>query len=164
MLEPSFRTASPADLPKIVEFLTASGLPVKGVKAHIDGFLVALQDGRLIGCAGLERYGSAALLRSVAVANSHRRKKVARRLVAQLIEIARDDGIESLVLLTTSAAGYFERFGFQTISRAEVPAAVHVSVEFQGACPASASVMRLDILGTQAPACKQSIAGIKEIR
>jgi amino-acid N-acetyltransferase len=65
--------------------------------------------------------------------------------VDQLIEIARADGIESLLLLTVTKTGYFERYGFQTISRAEVPAAVLNSVQFQGVCHASASVMRLDI-------------------
>jgi amino-acid N-acetyltransferase len=145
MTEPSFRAASLADLPKIVELLTASGLPVEGVEAHIDSFLLAFLDGSLAACAGLERYGPAALLRSVAAAKPHRRKGLGQRLVTQLIAIAPDDGIESLLLLTTTAAGYFERFGFQTISRAEAPAAVQYSVEFQGVCPASAAVMRLDI-------------------
>src|SRR4030095_8370434 len=56
----------------------------------------------------------------------------------------------SLLLLTMTKTAYFEHFGFQTISRAEVPAAVQCSVQFQDTCPASAAVMRLDILGTQA--------------
>jgi len=145
MTEPSFRAASLADLPNILELLTASGLPVAGVEAHVDGFLLAFQEGSLAACAGLERYGAAALLRSVAVATPHRRKGLAQRLVDQLIEIARADGIESLLLLTVTKTGYFERYGFQTISRAEVPAAVLNSVQFHGVCHASASVMRLDI-------------------
>ena len=149
MTEPSFRAASLADLSTIVEFLSASGLPVEGVEAHVDSFLLAFQGGSLAACAGLEKYGAAALLRSVAVAKTHRRKGLAGRLVSQLMEIARADGIESLLLLTITAAGYFERFGFQTISRAEVPAAVQCSVQFQGDCPASALVMRLDIHRTE---------------
>ena len=144
-METSFRAASLADLPDIVELLIASGLPVAAVDAHIDSFLVALQDGSLAGCAGLERYGETALLRSVAVAEPHRGKGLARKLVAHLIGVARAEGTESLLLLTTTAAPYFERFGFRTISRSEAPADVQCSVEFQGACPASAAVMRLDI-------------------
>ena len=145
MTEPSFRAASLADLPNILELLTASGLLIAGVEAHVDGFLLAFQEGSLAACAGLERYGEAALLRSVAVATHHRRKGLAQRLVDQLIEIARADGIESLLLLTVTRTGYFERFGFQTISRAEVPPAVQCSVQFHDACPASAVVMRLNI-------------------
>jgi amino-acid N-acetyltransferase len=158
MLEPKFRAASLADLRS--HRFCCFGTPVEEVEAHIDGFLVALRmvpDRR-----GLERYGSAALLRSVAVANSHRGKKVARRLVAQLIERGRDEGIESLLLLTMTKAGYFEHFGFKTIGRAEVPAAVQGSVQFQGVCHASATVMRLDILdkGSTLEACVPRAEGI----
>ena len=145
MTELSFRAASRADLPKILDLLTASGLPLEGVEAHVDSFLVVFQNGGLVACAGLERYGVAALLRSVAVAKTHRGNGLGQRLVAQLVEIAHADGIESLVLLTVTKTGFFERFGFQVISRADAPAAVQYSVQFQTVCPASAKVMRLDI-------------------
>ena len=148
-METSFRAASLADLPEIVELLTASGLPVAGVEAHIDAFLLARQEGSLAGCSGLERYGETALLRSVAVAEPYRGKGLARKLIAQLISVAQAEGIESMLLLTKTAAPYFEQFGFRTISRAEVPAAVQCSVQFQGACPASVTVMRLDVRRAQ---------------
>lgn len=154
MMELNFRAASLADLPKVVELLIASGLPVAGVEAHIDNFLLAFQEGSLAACAGLERYGATALLRSVAVDGRYRGMGLAQRLVAQQIAIARADGIESVLLLTTTAATFFERFGFQTISRAEAPAVVQCSVEFQGACPATAAVMRLDIY--RAPSLHES--------
>jgi amino-acid N-acetyltransferase len=145
MLQPSFRAASLADLPEIESLLIASGLPVAGVAAHIDSFLLALEDGSLAACAGLETYGTTALLRSVATAERHRGNGLARKLVAELIGIARATGTESLLLLTTTAAPFFERLGCRTISRSEVPVDVQCSVEFQGACPDSAAVMRLDI-------------------
>lgn len=149
MMEPHSRAASPADLPAVIELLTASGLPIAGVEEHIDGFLLAFQDGSLAACAGLEKYGATALLRSVAVAKSHRGNGLAKRLVSRLIEIAATDGIESVLLLTITAAPFFERFGFRTISRTEAPAAIQCSVQFRSACPNSAAVMRLDIHGIQ---------------
>jgi amino-acid N-acetyltransferase len=45
-------------------------------------------------------------------------------------------------LLTTTAEGFFPRFGFEAVRHADVPASVQASVEFQSACPASAIVMR----------------------
>jgi len=144
-MELDFRAASLADLPMILELLSASGLPTAGVEGHIDNFLLTFLDGSLAACAGLERYGATALLRSVAVAERHRRQGLAGSLVSQLIGIARADGIESLLLLTVTRAGFFERFGFRTISRDEAPTAVLCSIQFQGACHASASVMRLDL-------------------
>ena len=145
MMGVDFRAASLADLPTIVELLSASGLPLSGVEGHIENFLLIFQDGSLAACAGLERYGATALLRSVAVAEQHRGEGLAQSLVAQLIDIARADGTESLLLLTITAAGFFERFGFRAISRDQAPAAVQSSVQFQGTCPASASLMRLDL-------------------
>ena len=43
-------------------------------------------------------------------------------------------GIE--IALTTTADGYFPRFGFERIERSQVPATVRESVEFTSACPA----------------------------
>lgn len=63
----------------------------------------------------------------------------------------RASGLETLVLLTLSAPEYFPRFGFRVIARAAAPAEVQVSEEFRTACPASATVMQLDLHG-EAPA------------
>ena len=50
-------------------------------------------------------------------------------------------GTRDIYLLTTTAGGYFPRFGFTVVSRADVPASVQASVEFTTACPNTATVM-----------------------
>ena len=45
--------------------------------------------------------------------------------------------------LTTTAANFFLRFGFQPISRAEFPLTAQASVEFQEVCTATATGMSL---------------------
>jgi amino-acid N-acetyltransferase len=67
--------------------------------------------------------------------------------VSQLISIARHDGVESLFLLTTTAADWFPRFGFHSIDRGRAPADLSGSSEFRGACPATAVLMSLDLGG-----------------
>ena len=99
-----------------------------------------------MGTAALERYGDAALLRSVAVAADVRGTGLGRALVHAAIAHARDSGVETLVLLTETAPQFFPPFGFRPISRDEVPEAVLASEEFRGACCANASVMRLDLV------------------
>ncbi len=94
--------------------------------------------GALIGVAGLERYAGAALLRSVAVAAPG--QGVGGALVERLLADG-DAAGQDVYLLTTTAERYFPRFGFAPVPRAEVPAALHASVEFCSACPASATVM-----------------------
>lgn len=144
-MEHSFRHANQDDLPQIIDLLTGAHLPTAGVEAALNDFLLAFRNGSLVGCAGLERYGSWALLRSVAVTESERNTGLGRQLVSRLLDQAEDTGVENIVLLTTTAASYFQRFGFHTISRADVPEAVHSSPEFQGVCPASATVMQVNL-------------------
>jgi amino-acid N-acetyltransferase len=48
----------------------------------------------------------------------------------------------AVYLLTNTAAEYFPRFGFERITRADVPPAVQASIEFTSLCPYTATVMR----------------------
>lgn len=137
----TLRSARATDLPAVLGLLEAAGLPRDGVAEGLVRLCLAEVDGRLAGVAGLERYGTSALLRSVAVAEDQRGRKVAGRLVQRMLEEARDESIHDVYLRTTTAEGYFPRFGFEKVDQAEVPEAVKASVEFQGACPSSAACM-----------------------
>lgn len=140
-----FRTARSADLPHVLGLLSRAHLPTAGVAASLPHFIVAEREGELIGVAGLEVYGASALLRSVAVEDSWRGTGVGRTLIDRALGQARQAGIHDIFLLTTTAAHYFPRFGFSCVSRDEVTAEVRASVEFQGACPDSAVVMRKSV-------------------
>lgn len=142
----SLRQAGPADWPAISALLGAHGLPLDGAREHLAHFLLAQQGGELVGCAGIERYGDIGLLRSVAVAPWLQQQGIGTRLLATLLEEARRRGLRRLFLLTTTAAGYFERLGFERVERAALPAALQASVELRGACPASATAMALLLL------------------
>jgi amino-acid N-acetyltransferase len=138
-----FRSATIDDLSQLKTLLSASELPVDGVAEHLTDFLVAEDGGHIRGVIGLERYGSHALLRSAVVAPTARGSGIGGQLVKQIFERAKSIGVEDLYLLTTTAQKYFPRFGFEETTRAEVPASVQESVEFRGACPETAIVMRL---------------------
>ncbi len=140
----TIRTARPADWPTIAALLVRYGLPLDGAQEQLASFGVAEDaQGTIVGAAAVERYGAAGLLRSVVVAEQ--RRGLGSDLVRWSIDQARASGITTLVLLTTSAPDYFPRFGFRQVTRADVPPAVHASAEFQGACPASAVVMQLEL-------------------
>lgn len=138
----TIRRARHDDLPGMLCLLQEHALPVEGVATHVDGFLVAEQGGSLIGMVGLEHYGDAALLRSLVVGERARGSGLGAQLVGAIEARAAEAGAGALVLLTTTAAEWFPRFGFVTTTRESVPTAVTASVEFQGACPASATVMQ----------------------
>jgi amino-acid N-acetyltransferase len=139
---PEIRRAAPDDLAAVERLLTESHLPLDGVREALDDFVVARIGDDLVGVAGLEVCCDNALLRSVAVAPAWRSHGVGRALVTRVISDAEARGIQALYLLTTSAERYFPSFGFETTTRDEVPDDVRATAEFQGACPASATVMR----------------------
>jgi amino-acid N-acetyltransferase len=145
----TIRPAELSDLDPVLELLRAAALPAAGVSESLSHFLVAEDGGRMVGVAGLELYGSSAILRSVAVVPAWRGSGLARQLIDRLLTTAQDRGIDDIYLLTTTAEHYFPRYGFACIARDDVPAAVRESIEFREACPASAVVMRKSLVGTE---------------
>jgi len=136
------RTARKADLTAVEELLSASKLPLDGVRDHFSDFIVAEENDAIEGAVGLEKYDSAALLRSAVVAPDSRGSGIGTQLVEEILKRAEADGIDELYLLTTTAEKYFPRFGFTPTSRAAVPDKLKSSAEFQGACPDTAVVMK----------------------
>jgi amino-acid N-acetyltransferase len=136
------RAAADQDLAAVLQLLTASGLPVDGVEGNLADFIVAESGTVIVGVIGIERYGSAALLRSAAVSPDNRGAGLGTRLVKEVLERAAAQGIRDVYLLTTTAEEYFPRFGFSRAKRLDVPESVRASREFQGACPDSAVVMK----------------------
>ena len=152
--------ASRDDLPAILHLLERVGLPTDGVAEHLEGFVVARRrmpapggpaDGSLhtvatvVGCAGVERYGPQALLRSVAVSPPLRGVGIGQRLVAAALERARSLGASEIYLLTTTASEYFARLGFQQVEPQAVVGPVTSSPEFTRLCPDTAVVMRREL-------------------
>jgi amino-acid N-acetyltransferase len=130
------------DVEHVVRLLIEQHLPVEGVREHAGAMLVARQGGIVVGSAALEIYPDGALLRSVAVSPALQGRGLGRDLSDAAIQLARQHDASAVYLLTTTAERYFPRFGFEPITRAEVPEAVRTSVEFRSACPSSAIVMR----------------------
>jgi amino-acid N-acetyltransferase len=136
------RSATSNDLGAVESLLSASNLPLDGVKENFSTFVVAEDQGAIAGAIGLEKFGPVALLRSAVVSPEYRGTGVGSRLVEKVLERAEEEGIEELFLLTTTAENYFPRFGFARAARSAVPPAMKASAEFQGACPDSAAVMK----------------------
>ena len=141
----AFRTATVDDWTAIERLLTTAGLPVDGAREHLEHFEVAHDGDAIIGCAAIEPYDTAALLRSVVVDPQRRGSDLGETLVLRMIDRARRAGARSLWLLTTTAAEWFPRFGFVEAQQDDVPDALRASKEFRGACSDSAKAMRLKI-------------------
>ncbi|HEV8353736.1 MAG TPA: arsenic resistance N-acetyltransferase ArsN2 [bacterium] len=147
-VEQRIRPALPADLPGIETLLASFDLPTVGVDEQLGGFVVAEDGGAIVASAGLEVYGRGALLRSVAVRPDYQGRGLARTLVRHLLERGRADGIERVFLLTTTAAEFFRRMGFEAIDDFAVDSAVRASKEFGDCCCVGAQTMKLNLGGT----------------
>lgn len=145
-MQMAIRQAVAQDLDLIHSLLEAGLLPSTGVELPLTHFLVAEQDGVVIGVIGLEHFSSVGLLRSLAVDADHQRRGVARALCQALIVRARELGIATLYALTTTAERFLGQQGFVAVDRGEVPAAIAATAEFRHLCPESASclVRRID--------------------
>jgi len=139
----ALRPAVLADLAACRGLVDACGLPLGGLEYGFPGGYVVVADEILVGCAGVELYGAAGLLRSVAVAPEIRGRGLGEQLTRDRIAYARAMRLESLWLLTTTAPAYFSRLGFAAVGRSAAPESLRRSVEFAELCPASATCMRL---------------------
>jgi amino-acid N-acetyltransferase len=140
--------ADARDLPGVHELLERHHLPIAGVDDHVKTMLVAREGSQIVGTAALELYADGALLRSVAVDSPQQGRRLGHQLTEAALELAGRHGAGEVFLLTTTAERFFPKFGFEPITRDEVPASVRASVEFQSACPSSAIVMRKRLSAT----------------
>lgn len=137
----TLRAASESDTEFIRDLLARSALPTSDLSTARPEFVIAINAKQIIGIGALEHFGSAALLRSVAIQPQWRGWGVGRMLVAELERCARAVGVSELILLTLTASDFFRRLGYGAKDRSQVPPAVLNSAEFRSLCPASAICM-----------------------
>jgi amino-acid N-acetyltransferase len=137
------RPVSESVMPLLAETLAAEGLPT-GDLDHAGNRFFEFRDGggTLVGFAGLQQFDSFALLRSVVVFPGARTQAHGTGIVNWLAAEAAQRGANELFLLTTTAAGFFEKRGFRPVDRNQAPAAIASTAEFTSLCPASAVLMR----------------------
>jgi amino-acid N-acetyltransferase len=133
------------DLGPALELLSRVGLPTEGVAEHFGHYVVIREDADLVGLAGLEVYGSQALLRGVAVDPALQGEGLGTQLVVAAEDLARRMGVEVLFLITTTAQGFFVQLGYEETDREGAPEAIRQTWEFQTGCPKSATLMRKPI-------------------
>jgi len=126
---------------EIEPLLRGANLPLDGLADA--SFVVARRGGELVGAAGLERWGSHGLLRSVAVAPTSRKQHLGEALVADRLAWAASQKLSDVALLTLEAADYFERLGFHRVAREALPAELSRSTQLQ--LPACSTAVAMTI-------------------
>lgn len=135
------RPATREDLPAVLALLGEATLPTEGVTEHFDSFFVAEDGGRIVASVGLEIHGDAVLLRSLVVAARARGAGLGAAMVRRALgEAGRHPG--GVYALTTTAATYLSRLGFERVPRSVLPPPLFESRELRDACPSSATTLK----------------------
>lgn len=133
---------------RIGALLQHNDLPTSDLEAGAEVLLfVAGSAQQPLGVVGLQVFGAAALLRSLAVADSERGKGLGSALVRHAEQQAAALGVSALYLLTTTADRFFAAHGYKVASRMEAPAAIAASSQFSGLCPSSSAFMVKELHG-----------------
>lgn len=143
-----FRAARDEILRRLIG-LAATVLPAGvtlAIEPRAEGELVvAWRGGQVVGTAGLEIHGDAAVLRGVEVVEELRGTGLGIAMTAERLVAAHGHGVEVVYLLTTTAPTFFLRFGFLPFPREGVPLAIASSEQFTGTACASAVCMAAEI-------------------
>jgi amino-acid N-acetyltransferase len=131
-----------AQIEAVEGLLLAAGLPIDGAAEALPDGVVAVDGGRVVAAAAIERFGSAGLLRSVVVAEDRRGGGLGRTIVTAAEDRARDLGLDELFLLTETAVEWFPRLGYEPVDRPEAAAVVGESIEFTTVCRDTGVAMR----------------------
>jgi len=138
--------AAPRHFDALRRLLSAAGLPHDDLtSSHLEHFFVATEEDTVVGVVGTELFDDVGLLRSLAVTPSFRDDGLGTRLTDTIEQYAHRQGVTTLYLLTTTAADYFERRGYQRIERDALPQAIQATEEAARLCPSSATCMRTRI-------------------
>jgi amino-acid N-acetyltransferase len=91
------------------------------LQRHIDNFIVAEEDGRLIGCGSLFRLGSDLIeIRSLGMAEGYKGRGLGSRIVDALLSEAREQGVPKVMALTY-AVPFFTKNGFEVVEKEIFP-------------------------------------------
>jgi N-acetylglutamate synthase-like GNAT family acetyltransferase/protein-tyrosine-phosphatase len=137
----SIGPACGGDLDAIKRLLVGSLLPSRDVGGTNQRFIVASENGRLIGCAGLQVAGQDGLVRSMAVHWTRRNAGLGSRLHERLLFEAVLAGVRTLYVVTTTAEDFFAGHGFKKIAAKAVPSELQASEEFTAFVPGGSTVM-----------------------
>lgn len=128
--------------PDVVRLLERADLPTSDLTdEHMADFFFAGPATSPVGVVGVQFYGTDALLRSLVVDTAHRTNGLGSKLVEHAEQHARNRGVATVYLLTTTAESFFQARGYAVTPRDRAPPAIRSTPEFTGLCPASSAFL-----------------------
>jgi N-acetylglutamate synthase-like GNAT family acetyltransferase len=125
--------------------LVRAGLPADDVEQDGPLFWRFESDDVPVGFAGIEVYGTAALLRSVVTLPPLRERGLGGAMVGTMETEARARGARVIYLATSHGAAFFAKLGYAPCEYNQLPAAIATASLFARLCPAAATVMAKEL-------------------
>jgi len=120
---------------------------VGALSAALDTYVVADEEGEVVGCGGLDLYSSeSAEVYGLATAPEGSPPGTGKAIVQALVARARRDRITKLFALTL-APGFFSKLGFKTVTHSDLPLKVWkdcITCPKYGNCDEIAMVLELN--------------------
>jgi amino-acid N-acetyltransferase len=91
---------------EVIDLLIKSNLPVEDLDEN-KCLYALVRDEHIIGTGGLEFFGDCALLRSVSIKEEERGRGLGKSINSYLEQIAKENGVRFLYLMTTTASEFF---------------------------------------------------------
>jgi amino-acid N-acetyltransferase len=123
-----------------IELLKKNNLPTEDLNPGTQLFVVE-EDDKVVATVAVEYDYNDALLRSLCVSQEKRNSGVGNELVSFIEEYVRQQGVQNIFLLTTTAADFFKKRGYTIIERSNVPKFIRNTKEYSVIC-ASSTLMR----------------------
>lgn len=137
----NYSTPAVNDLPAIKALLGKNELPYLDIDPYLEDFIIAKDNGAIVGTIGVEIVFPYGLVRSLSVEDNYRKQGIAARLLEKIIYHSKGRRVKELYLLTTTADRFFTRHGFSITDRTSVPPQVQKTKEFLHLCPDTAVCM-----------------------
>ncbi len=115
----NIRSAGTGDILDIKSILSQYILETELVDDNIDRFVVAENEGMIVGCACLDSNMRLVELRSIAVLPGWKNKGIGRRLFEILMQRAK--GMTDRIYVRTTSWGFFEKMGFEALDGSQKP-------------------------------------------
>ena len=112
------------DLARVREMLARAGMMTDGIEWAAACYILAYVGDEAVGAIGVESKIDAALIRSLYVKESARRRGIGGALIAAARKAAHTRGARHLYLFSTDAGGFFRRHGFMAVAVADLLAAI----------------------------------------
>lgn len=130
----TIRRATVNDIEKIESMLQEAGVEPVGLREWIDSFILAEHEfegeQEIIATAGLEKYGSKGLLRSLVFRKKAWSVEKGMDMLGLILTYGANQGLDELYLLTESPS-LFIHIQFTVVEDSQIPAEIVSSLHFQ---------------------------------